>query len=81
MIRVLPTSTRKLEVRSEGLANELAELMLRDMSPENAWQVLMEEDGDLYWVNSDERVDRQPARSAWQRVMDVFFMMFPKEQY
>jgi hypothetical protein len=32
-------------------------------------------------VSSDAVVTRQPARSAWQRVEDVFFMLFPKELY
>lgn len=68
-------------VRSKGLAEALAEMMLRDMSPENAWHVQMDEEGDLYWVDSEGRVDRQPARNAWQRIMDVFFMMFPEDQY
>lgn len=68
-------------IRSPGLAEELARLMERDMQPENAWQVLLDDDGDVYWVNSDERVDRQPARSGGQRIMDVIFKVVPKEQY
>ena len=64
-----------------GLAEELAQVMERDMQPDNAWQVLLDEDGDVYWVNSDERVDKQPARGGTQRVMDKIFKMFPKEQY
>lgn len=68
-------------IRSPGLAEELARLMERDMQPENAWQVLQDEDGDIYWVNRDERVNRQPARSGGQRVMDLIFKVVPKEQY
>jgi putative cardiolipin synthase len=68
-------------IESSGLAGDLARVMERDMSPENAWQVQIDDDGELFWTNSDERVDRQPARDSWQRVMDVFFKMFPKEQY
>jgi len=55
--------------------------MLRDMNPTNAWQVLLNEKGKLYWVNSDETVDKQPARDLNQRIMDQIFKMFPKEQY
>ena len=51
------------------------------MQPENAWQVLMDEDGDPYWVNSDETVHKQPARDGTQRVMDKIFKVIPKEQY
>lgn len=68
-------------IRSPGLARELVELMEQDMHPDNAWQVLLDEDGDPYWINSDETVNRQPARNFWQRVMDLFFRMFPKELY
>jgi len=68
-------------IESEGLAEELAQLMLRDMTPENAWQVHFDEDRDIYWVNSEETVTRQPARGSMQRLMDIFFKMFPKEQY
>ncbi|MGD8346902.1 MAG: phospholipase D family protein [Lysobacterales bacterium] len=68
-------------IDSPGLADALAQLMERNMSPENAWRVLLDDDGELYWVNSDETVDRQPARSGSQRVMDAIFRMFPKEQF
>jgi hypothetical protein len=43
--------------------------------------VLLDEDDDLYWVNSDETVHRQPARGFSQRLMDMIFMVFPKDQY
>ena len=59
----------------------LAEVMDRDMAPENAWQVLLDEKGKPYWVNSDETVYKQPARSGSQRVMDKIFKVVPKEQY
>jgi putative cardiolipin synthase len=68
-------------VFSPELAEDLAQVMERDMRPENAWQVMLDDDGDLYWVNSDERVDRQPARDSSQRIMNEIFKMFPKDQY
>lgn len=68
-------------VDSPGLANALADVMERDMSPENAWQVFLNDDGEAYWINSDETLDRQPARDGSQRVMNKIFKMFPKEQY
>jgi putative cardiolipin synthase len=68
-------------VESPGLGEALARLMERDMSPENAWQVLLDEKGKPYWVNADETVYRQPARSGAERVMDKIFMMFPKSQF
>jgi len=51
------------------------------MAPENAWQVFLNDKGKPYWVNSDETLDSQPARSGSQRVMNQIFKIFPKEQY
>jgi len=68
-------------VHSPGLAEDLARVMERDMGPNNAWQVFLDDKGKAYWVNSDERVDKQPARGGSQRVMDKIFKVIPKEQY
>ena len=68
-------------VDSHGLGEDLAQMMERDMQPENAWQVLLDNDGKLYWVNSDETVSTQPARNVMQRVMDVIFEVVPKAQF
>ena len=68
-------------VEGPGLAGELAGLIERDMQPANSWQVVLDDSGKLRWVSGDEVLTRQPARSWWQRVQDVFFMMFPKELY
>ena len=67
-------------VDSPGLAEALAQVMERDMQPENAWQVLLNDKGKPYWVNSDETVTSQPARDGMQRVMDVILEVVPKEQ-
>lgn len=68
-------------VRSTELAERLAQVMERDMAPENAWRLHLDDEDEIYWVNSDERVDRQPARHFGQRVMDWFFQFFPKDLY
>jgi putative cardiolipin synthase len=68
-------------VDSRALAGDLKQVMERDMSPINAWQVLLDEDGAPYWVNSDETVYTQPARDGMQRVLDVIFSAFPEEYY
>lgn len=68
-------------VNSPGLAEDLARVMERDMSPANAWQVFLDDKGKPYWVNSDKTVYKQPARNGNQRIMDKIFMMFPKDQY
>jgi len=68
-------------IRSPGLAQKLAAVMERDMQPDNAWQVLLDEKGRVYWVDSDDIVTRQPARSGSQRIMDAIFILGPKDQY
>jgi putative cardiolipin synthase len=70
-----------LIVDSAGLAGALAALIERDMQPVNSWRVELDGAGGLRWTNDRETVSRQPARSWWQRVEDVVFMMFPKEYY
>ena len=70
-----------LIVDSAGLAGALAALIERDMNPANSWRVQLDAAGGLRWTNDRETVTRQPARNWWQRVEDVFFMMFPKELY
>jgi putative cardiolipin synthase len=68
-------------VDSPELGEDLARLIERDMRPENSWEVQLVDGKSLRWVSADAIETRQPARSFWQRVEDVFFMMFPKDLY
>jgi putative cardiolipin synthase len=68
-------------IESRGLAEDLARIMERDMTGDNAWEVKLDGEGDLFWVHDTSTLFRQPARDFWQRFMDVFFKLFPKEQY
>jgi len=68
-------------IDSPGLGEQLARLIERDMEPENSWEVQLVDGNKLRWVSSDATVTRQPARNWWQRVEDVFFMLFPAELY
>jgi putative cardiolipin synthase len=68
-------------IESPGLAEQLARQMERDMRPENSWNVQFDASGSLRWVSGDEVLTRQPARSEWQRIQDIFFMLFPSDQY
>lgn len=56
-------------IQSRALGEEMARLTRRDMSPENAWPVNLDDQGDLTWENSEESVKRQPAgtpgRGSW----------------
>jgi len=68
-------------IDSEGLAQELAEVILRDMAPENAWEVSLDDAGKLLWRNDVETTQTQPARDSFQPIADWFFMLFPKRFY
>jgi len=67
-------------VTSPELAEEVASIAERDMSPANSWRVLMDENGDLSWKSDAGVVTRQPALSNWQRVQAWFFKILPEGQ-
>ncbi|TXS95977.1 phospholipase D family protein [Parahaliea maris] len=68
-------------IDSPPLAEVVNTLIDRDIQPDNSWEVSLDAEGKLIWNNSVDSVTRQPARSVWQRIQDVFFMLFPKELY
>lgn len=68
-------------IESPDLGEELAKLIERDILPANSWRVELDDSCGLRWVNDKEAVTSVPARSWWQRVEDVIFMVFPKELY
>ncbi len=63
------------------LARALAEAMERDMSGDNSWRVDLGADGALRWTSAAGTLERQPARSAWQRVENLFFKLLPPSLY
>ena len=67
-------------VTSPELAEEVAAIAERDMSPANSWRVLMDENGKLSWESDAGVVSRQPALSSWQRVQAWFFKILPEGQ-
>ena len=68
-------------IDSEGLAEELAQAILRDMAPANSWEVSVDYAGKLLWQNDEEATRQQPARDSFQPIADWFFMLFPKRFY
>jgi cardiolipin synthase C len=66
-------------INSPELGIDLEQMITRLMQPQNSWQVLLDDDGDLYWRSSKGIENSQPAQNFWQRMQDVFFMMFPKD--
>ena len=68
-------------VESEPLGRRLSALMERDMRPENAWRLSLDSRGRVEWTAQGQTLTRQPARSVWQRLQDLVFMLFPKSLY
>ena len=68
-------------VYSPELAEGMARIIERDMSGENAWHVQMDEDGDIFWQNSEKNLTRQPARNSKQRIMNVLMKLGPRDRY
>lgn len=62
---------------SEALARELGELIERDMRPDNAWRVTMDEEGWLEWSAGDEVLKRQPAQGFRQRMIEFLLNLLP----
>ena len=64
-------------VDSPELGRQLAELLDRDMSPDNAWRVHLDDDGKLVCESTDGILDEQPAQDFWQRFSDGFYGILP----
>lgn len=73
----------EIGVVSDGalFAARVAALIERDISPENAWRVTMDEEGWLKWSTGDQMVRRQPAKGFVQRAIEFLINLLPlKEQ-
>lgn len=66
-----------LVIEDPILGAELAKIIERDMGPDNAWRVNIDEQGRLYWESSAGVIHRQPVKSFWQRIEDGFFSLLP----
>lgn len=68
-------------VDSPELAQDMARIIERDMSKENAWHVQLDKEGNIFWQNSEETLTSQPARDGTQRVMNLLMKLGPKDQF
>jgi putative cardiolipin synthase len=68
-------------IDSAPLAQQIATTLEQDMLPANAWHVTLDEQGRLRWTADGKPLTRQPARSTWQRVQDMLFMLLPRNLY
>ena len=64
-------------VDSPELGAELGSLVERDIAPQNAWHVTMDDEGWLKWTGNPETLTRQPARGFSQRLEEFFVNMLP----
>jgi putative cardiolipin synthase len=63
-------------IDSVKLSQAVAEEFEEEMKPENAWQVLLDDKGRLYWKAGDTIIRKEPARNAWQRFQAWIFGLF-----
>jgi putative cardiolipin synthase len=68
-----------LLIESAALNAEVREAVTPDFSKTNAWQLELDEGGDVVWVSHDVTLTEQPAGSTLQRIEDWFFSLLPIE--
>lgn len=66
-----------LIAEGHGLADRLSSLIFRDMRPENAWRLTLNDNDSIVWTNSEEVVRRQPAKGFKQRSAEAILDLLP----
>ena len=70
-----------LYIESPELAAQVIAYMDEGVVPQNTYQVLLDAEGDLYWLTETdgktERYDHDPNSTAWQRAKVRFIRMLP----
>ena len=66
-----------LIAEGRAFASRVAALVERDIAPENAWRVTMDEEGWLTWSSGDEVLRRQPAQGFIQRAIEFLLNLLP----
>ena len=64
-------------IQDPVLASEVMLQLEKDMSPENAWRVTLDENNRFVWESTAGKVYSQPARGFGQRVADFFYGLLP----
>ena len=68
-------------VHSVEFGEQTARVMDRLKSPENAWKLGIDEDGNLAWESADGTLGSQPSQSFWRNIQNGVFGLFPLEQH
>ena len=66
-------------IRSDALNQELRAAVSPDFARTNAWELQLDDNGDVIWISDDEVLTRQPAASTLQRIEDWLFAHLPLE--
>ena len=61
----------------QRIVGRIEALITRDMAPENAWAVALDDEGWLSWTSDRGTLSRQPARDFKQRVVEFFLNLIP----
>jgi putative cardiolipin synthase len=73
-----------LVIDSEEFAEQVLEVMERDLDPANSYLVTLDEKGNLVWTAKDEGQPvtwhKEPETSAWQRFKSRFLRWIPMEK-
>ena len=70
-----------LFVDSPVLGEQVARVMERAMSKDNAWRLREIENGELRWESEDGKLTTQPSQNFWRRFQNGIFGLFPLEQH
>jgi putative cardiolipin synthase len=68
-------------IDSPSLAGVLATSMDEQVRGAHSWRVELDAQDRLLWRSDAGVLDRQPARSTWQRVENLLFKLFPPSLY
>ncbi len=68
-----------LLVESPELAARIQDSFEHDLRPENSWQVMLDEKDRIFWKSDRSRRYLQPARSLFQRIVDLLYSPIPLE--
>jgi putative cardiolipin synthase len=78
-------SETALIVYSTELADRIAADIEENMLPENSWQVMLDEDGNLMWSGlengAEARYSHEPTTGFWRRLKSGFLSLLPLEKY
>jgi putative cardiolipin synthase len=65
-----------LVIDSPALAEAIANDIEGALEPENSWQVKIDPEDRSIWVSGDTILQKEPARTFWQRFQSGFFGLF-----